>query len=308
MNRARTATGQNEEASTEERPVGPGLWNAIKVAASQWVTHKSAKAGAALAYYSIFSIGPLIVVVIAIAALVFDRKGVQAEVTDAIRGLLGNQGAEAVNTMLTNAGKPGEGLFASIIGTVTLVFAAIGVVVQLKEALNTVWEMKPKPGGGVWGFARNYVFSVAAVLAVGFLLLISMLLTAGLGASAKMLGSIIPEALLQAAGFVLSFATISLLFAMMFKWLPDAEVAWRDVWLGAIATAALFEIGRFLIGFYIGKQGLESTYGASASIVVVLIWVYYSAQIVLFGAEFTHARARQRSESQATSQVGKRNT
>ena len=196
--------------------------------------------------------------------------------------------------MLSAAGKPSEGIFASIIGTVTLIFAAVGVVVQLKEALNVVWEVKPKPGGGIWGFARNYVLSLAGVLTLGFLLLVSMLLTAGLAAFTRHFGTFIPEALMQAAGFVVSFAVVSVLFTLMFKWLPDAEVDWRDVWLGGVGTAALFEIGKFLISFYIGKQGLESTYGASASIVVVLIWIYYTAQIVLFGAEFTHVRARQR--------------
>jgi membrane protein len=158
-----------------------------------------------------------------------------------------------------------------------------------------VWEVKSTPGTGVWHFARTYVFSLAGVLAIGFLLLISMLLTAALAAFSKHIGTFLPEVVLQAAGFVVSFAVISLLFALMFKWLPDADVQWRDVWMGAIGTAALFEIGKFLIALYIGKQGLESTYGAAASIVVVLIWVYYTAQIVLLGAEFTNVRARQRS-------------
>jgi membrane protein len=281
------------EGKSEAKAIEPGLWPAVKAAASDWSAHKSAKAGAAIAYYSIFSIGPLIVVVISIAGLIFGREGVQEEVTHAIRGLLGEEGAHAVNTMLTAAGKPSEGIFASIIGTAALIFAAIGVVVQLKEALNVVWEVKPKAGGGIWGFTRNYVLSLAGVLTLGFLLLVSMLLTAGLAAFARTFGSVIPETLMQATGLVVSFAVISVLFAMMFKWLPDAPVEWRDVWLGGIATAALFEIGKFLIGFYIGKQGLESTYGASASIVVVLIWVYYTAQIVLFGAEFTHVRSKQ---------------
>ena len=217
----------------------------------------------------------------------------QAEVTAAIKGLLGDKGAEAVNTMLTSAGKPSEGIFASIIGTAALIFAAVGVVVQLKEALNTVWEVTKPPGKGVWGFIRAYVLSLAGVLAIGFLLLISMLLTAGLAALTKNMGNVVPEALAQGASFLVSFAVISVLFAMMFKWLPDARMAWQDVWLSAVVTAALFEIGKFAIGFYIGKQGLESTYGASASIVVVLIWVYYSAQIVLWGAEFANVRARQ---------------
>jgi len=173
------------------------------------------------------------------------------------------------------------------------IFAAIGVVVQLKDAFNTVWEVEEPKAAGIWGFVRTYVLSFAAVLAIGFLLLVSMVMTAGLAAAGKLLGSYVPEAALQITGFVVSFAMISLLFAMMFKWMPDAPVQWRDVWLGAVGTAALFEIGKFLIGLYIGKQGLESTFGAASSLVVVLIWVYYSAQIVLFGAEFTRAQAKQ---------------
>jgi membrane protein len=292
-----TKSQANNDAGEKRNPsktVAPGLLPALKGAVSDWSAHKSAKAGAAIAYYSIFSIGPLIVVVISLAALFLGREGVQKEVTESIRGLLGAKGSEAVNAMLTSAGAPSEGVFASIIGTVTLVFAAIGVVVQLKEALNVVWEVKPKAGGGLWGFVRSYVLSLAGVVTVGFLLLVSMLLTAGLSAFAQTFGTFIPESLMHAGEFLFSFAAISVLFILMFKWLPDAPVEWRDVWLGGVATAALFDIGKFLIGLYIGKQGLESTYGASASIVVVLIWVYYSAQIVLFGAEFTHVRARQR--------------
>ena len=279
---------------TAQHDVPPGLWNALREAARSWLAHKSPKAGASLAYYSIFSIGPLIVVVISIATLVFQREGIQREVAAAIQGVIGDKGAGAVSTMLASAGKPSEGLFATIIGTVTLVFAALGVVVQLKEALNIVWEVKPKRRGGVWGFIRDYVLSLAGIAALGFLLLISMLLTAALAAIGKSLAGAMPEPLMQGASFVVSFAVTSLMFALLFKWMPDAQVAWRDVVLGSVGTAALFEIGKVAIGLYIGKQGLESTYGASASIVVVLIWVYYSAQIVLFGAEFTHARAEQR--------------
>jgi membrane protein len=290
---ATSGMAEREPHTDRSRPIPGGIWTALKAAASQWSAHKDAKAGAALAYYSIFSIGPLIVVVISVAALFFGQEDVQKEVTDAIRGLLGEKGAEAVNTMLASAGKPSEGIFASLIGTVTLIFAAIGVVMQLKEALNTVWDVSAPPGKGVWGFVRSYVLSIAAVLGLGFLLLVSMLLTAGLAAFARTFGTWIPEPLVHAASVTVSFLGISLLFALMFKGLPDAPVPWRHVWLGAIGTAALFEIGKFLIGFYIGKQGLDSKYGASASIVVVLIWVYYSAQIVLFGAEFTNVRAKQ---------------
>jgi membrane protein len=281
--------------------VPPGLWSALKEAGRNWLAHKSPKAGASLAYYSIFSLGPLIVVAISVAALIFQREGVQQQVVEAIRGVMGEKGAGAVNTMLSGAGKPSEGLFATIIGTVALVFAALGVVVQLKEALNVAWEVEPKRRSGIWGFVRDYVLSLAGVAALGFLLLVSMLLTAALAVIGKAMGGVVPEPLMQAASFVVSFAVISLMFALLFKWMPDAQVRWRDVVLGAIGTAALFEIGKFAIAFYIGKQGLESTYGASASIVVVLIWVYYSAQIVLFGAEFCHARAEQRGSARPRS-------
>jgi membrane protein len=277
-----------------EPAVKSGLWGALKTALAQWSAHRDAKAGAAIAYYSIFSIGPLIVVVISIVALAFGRESVQKEVTDALRGLLGDKGAEAIDTMLKGAGSSGQGIFAEIIGTVALVYAAVSVVIELKEAMNTVWDAKGVAGSGIWRFLRTYILSLAGVVALGFLLLISMLLTAGLAAFARYAGTFLPEALIHMVGFAVSFAVIAILFALMFKWLPDSEVGWRDVWLGAIGTAVLFEIGKYVIGFYIGKEGLESKFGASASIVVVLIWVYYSAQIVLLGAEFTRARNRQR--------------
>jgi membrane protein len=209
-----------------------------------------------------------------------------------LHGLLGDSGTQAIDAMLKGTNRPREGIFATVIGVAALMFAAVGVVVQLKDALNTVWEVKTLPGSGIWRFVRTYIWSLAGVLSLGFLLLISMLLTAGLSAAGKYIAPYLPEATLQIAGFLASFAVIAVLFAMMFKWLPDTPIAWRDVWLGAILTAALFEVGKFLIGLYIGKQGLESTYGAAASIVVVLIWVYYTAQLVLMGAEFTNVYAR----------------
>jgi membrane protein len=267
-------------------------WSPLQETGNRWLEHKDARLGAALAYYSIFSLGPLIVIAIAVAGLVFGAEAVQAQVFGALRGLLGDSGTQAIDAMLKGANRPREGLFATVIGVLTLVFAAVGVVVQLKDALNTVWEVETPPGSGIWRFVRTYIWSLAGVLSVGFLLLISMLLTAALSVLGKYIAPYLPEATLQIAGFLASFAVIAVLFAMMFKWLPDTPIAWRDVWLGAILTAALFEVGKFLIGLYIGKQGLESTYGAAASIVVVLIWVYYSAQLVLMGAEFTHVYAR----------------
>ena len=267
-------------------------WAHLAETVNNWSQHKDARLGAALAYYSVFSLGPLIVIAISIAGLVFGPEAVQGEVAGAIRGLLGDTGAQAVEAMLKGADRPREGMVATILGLGTLLFAAIGVVVQLKDAFNTVWEVDSPPGKGVWRFARTYVLSLAGVLAVGFLLLISLLLTAALSAVGKYIAPYLPEGALQIAGSAASFAVISVLFAMMFKWLPDTRIEWRDVWLGAILTAVLFELGKLVIGFYIGKQGLESTYGAAASIVVVLIWIYYSAQLVLMGAEFTRVYAQ----------------
>jgi membrane protein len=182
-----------------------------------------------------------------------------------------------------------------------LLFSALGVVVQLKDAFNTVWEVDEKKISGVWQFIRTYLISLAAVIAVGFLLLISLAFTTGLSAAGQYLGAQLPQTVLQVAGSLVSFAAIAAMFAIMFKLLPDTDVEWRDVWLGAGITAALFELDKLLIGIYVGKLALASTYGAAASLVILLIWVYYSAQIVLLGAEFTHCYAsRYRRQEAAT--------
>ncbi len=262
-------------------------WSLVRDAAAGWMAHKASRLGAALAYYSIFSLGPLMLIAIAVAGLVFGQEAVRGEVSSQLQGLLGEKGAAGIESMLAGAGTPGGGMLATALGVATLLFAAIGVVVQLKDALNTVWEVTPPKKSGIWGFLRTYAVSLAGVLSLGFLLLISLLVTTALSAMGNLLAPFLPEAVFHIISFAISFSVISVLFAMMFKWLPDIDIGWRDVLPGAIATAALFEIGRLLIGLYIGKQGLESTFGAAASIVVVLIWVYYSAQIVLFGAEFT---------------------
>jgi membrane protein len=276
----------------------------LKDAALQWVNHNDARLGAALAYYSVFSIGPLIVIAVAVAGLVFGTTAARSEIESALQGLLGNSGAQAIDTMLTGASEPREGLIAAAIGIVTLLLAAIGVVTQLKDALNTVWETRAPKGNGFWRFIRTYLLSLAGVLAVGFLLLVSMLLTAALAAIGNLAAPMFPEGLAEAGGSLISFVIVTLLFGGIFKWLPDTPVGWRDVWSGAILTAALFEIGKFLIAFYIGKQGLESTYGAAASIVVVLIWAYYSAQIVLFGAEFTNVVAKRHARREQIRRAG----
>jgi membrane protein len=280
------------------------LWTVAKEAAENWSSHKDSRQGAALAYYSVFSLGPIIVIAIAVAGFFFGREAVNGQVASSIKDMLGDTGAQAVQAMLADAARPREGLLATVLGLAALMFAAIGVVVQLKDALNTVWEVGETPGHGLWHFIRNYVVSFAAVLALGFLLLVSLLVTAGLAAFGKYAAPHVQEWLLHLITVSASVGTISLLFAMMFKWLPDAAVDWYDVWLGAVVTAVLFELGKSAIAFYIGKQGLESTYGAAASIIVVLIWVYYSSQIILVGAEITHAFAKHKGSIRNREQSG----
>jgi len=270
------------------------LWKIAKEAAENWSSHRDARQGAAIAYYSVFSLGPVIVIAIAIAGFFFGHEAVTGQVASSIKGLLGDTGAKAVQAMLAEASRPREGLLATLLGLGLLLFAAIGLVVQLKDALNIVWEVNETSESGAWSFVRSYVVSLAAVLALGFLLLVSLLITTVLAAMGKYAAPYLQEWIFHLISTLVSFFVISALFAMMFKWLPDVSIDWYDVWLGAALAALLFELGKSAIGFYIGKQGLESTYGAAASIIVVLIWVYYSSQIVLMGAEFTHAFAKQR--------------
>ena len=266
----------------------------IKQAAINWSNHKCPTLGAAIAYYSIFSLGPVIVISTAIAGVIFGQDAAHGEIAEQIRNLLGDSASQALMALLAASRHPWQGVWQTAFGLATLLFAAVGVVVQLKDALNTVWEVDQPRGSGVWHMVRTYLVSLAGILSLGFLLLVSLIFTAALAAVGKFIAPHLPETSLQVAGSGASFGLITVLFAMMLKWLPDTPVSWRDVWFGAALTAALFEIGKFLIAFYIGKEGLQSTYGAATSLIMLLIWVYYSSQIVLVGAEFTHVHAQRR--------------
>ena len=264
----------------------------LKTAIDQWFRHRSARLGAALAYYSVFSMGPLLLIVTSVAGLFFGADAVRGSLTAQFRSLLGETGSKAVEAMLAGASSQQSGRLAAITGVVLLLVAALGVVVQLKDAMNTIWNVEEPKEAGLWWYLRTYLISFAGVLGLGFLLAVSLVISAVLGALSSWSGS--AAAIGEAINFVASLAILSVLFAMLFKWFPDTEVAWGDVLPGAVATAVLFNLGKFAIGWYIGTQGLESTYGAAASIVILLVWVYYSAQIVLFGAEVTHAYASER--------------
>jgi len=214
-------------------------WTVLKEAAANWSSHKDARQGAALAYYSVFSLGPIIVIAIAVAGLLFGHDAVTGQVMSSIKDMLGETGAKTVEAMLAGASRPAAGMIATILGIGALLFAAIGVVVQLKGALNVVWEVEEPKDSGLWHFARNYVLSFAAVLAVGFLLLVSLLVSAGLAAAGKYASAYLPEGVLHVTTMLISFVVVMALFAMMFKGLPDVSVGWREVWLGAFLTAEL---------------------------------------------------------------------
>lgn len=272
------------------------MWSVLTTAYSNWARHRSARLGAALAYYSVFSLGPILLIVISIAGLWFGKDAVRGSLTAQFRGLLGPDGAQAVEAMLKGASSVESGGIAAASGVVLLLIAALGVVVQLKDALNTIWDAPEPQGSGVWWYIRTYLISLAGVMALGFLLMVSLVISTVLAGISTWAGTAGSEALLwEGVNFAVSLGVLTGLFGMLFKWFPDVPVRWRDVWPGALASALLFEVGKLAIAWYIGSQGLESTYGAAASLVVLLIWVYYTAQIVLFGAEISHAYAHRAS-------------
>jgi len=272
------------------------MWSVLTTAYSNWARHRSARLGAALAYYSVFSLGPILLIVISIAGLWFGKDAVRGSLTAQFRGLLGPDGAQAVEAMLKGASSVESGGIAAASGVVLLLIAALGVVVQLKDALNTIWDAPEPQGSGVWWYIRTYLISLAGVMALGFLLMVSLVISTVLAGISTWAGTAGSEALLwEGVNFAVSLGVLTGLFGMLFKWFPDVPVRWRDVWPGALASALLFEVGKLAIAWYIGSQGLQSTYGAAASLVVLLIWVYYTAQIVLFGAEISYAYAHRAS-------------
>jgi membrane protein len=268
------------------------FWSLFRQTLSEWSEDGAPRLGAALAYYSVFSIGPLLLIAIGVASLVFQSGVVEQQVINQISGLVGERGAEAVKAMMANASIGNRSQLATIIGVGVLVFGAIGVVVQLKDALNIIWDVEEPQSSGLWGYLRKYALSLAAVLGLGFLLAISLFTTTVISTAGTLWGASVPPAVLTTINFVADLAVLTLLFAMMFKWLPDTQIAWSDVWVGAAITTLLFVAGKYAIAFYLGKQGLESTFGAASSIVLILVWIYYSAQIVFLGAEFTQVYAR----------------
>jgi membrane protein len=269
------------------------IWILIKAATSSWVDDYAQSMGAALAYYTMFSIAPLLLIVISIAGLIFGVEAARGEIFSQLQGLMGQQGADAVQGLLESVSKPAESITAMLVGAILLLVGATTVFGELQDALDRIWRAPKRNKGGIWSLLRARLLSFGMIMGIGFLLMVSLVVSAALAALGKLWGPLFAdwEILANVIDFLVSFAFTTVVFAMIYKIMPRAKVGWEDVWVGAAVTSLLFTIGKFLIGLYIGKSGVTSGFGAAGSLVVVLVWVYYSAQIFLMGAEFTWAYA-----------------
>lgn len=270
------------------------LWQFAKTVVMQWLEDQPFQLASSLSYYTLFSLAPLLIIAIAVAGLVFGREAAQNQVVETLRGMIGQDSARAIQDMIQNASnQPKTGVVSAVVGIVALLFGAGGVVGQLQTSLDTIWGVAPKTGQGLWGFIRTRFLTFAMVLAIGFLLLVSLAITALVAGLSQVMGSLLGGAKIIAhiLEFVVSFGLTTVLFAMIYKFLPDVKIQWKDVWVGAALTAILFTIGKFLIGLYLGTSGVTSTFGAAGSLITVLLWVYYSSLIFFLGAEFTQVYA-----------------
>ena len=268
------------------------MWRLLVEAFNEWVRDHDSRRGAALAFYTVFSLAPILIIAIAIAGLFFGEQAARGEIVAQVSGLIGPDGARAVQAMIENAARPGAGAKAAVVGIVTLLIGATSALTELKADLDEIWGAAPEKMRGIWYFVRKRLLSFGLILALGFLLLVSLAFSAILTALAKHWGAYdVTSLLLQTLNFIIGFALVIALFSMIYKILPAERIAWRDVIIGAVMTALLFSVGKLLIGVYIGNSAIASSYGAAGSVILVLVWVYYSAQIFLFGAEFTKVYA-----------------
>ena len=270
-------------------------WQLVKSAADAWIDDYAPSMGAALAYYTVFSLAPLLLIVIAIAGLVFGADAARGEIFGQLRGLMGDDAAKSVEDLLTNVSQPAEGITATVVGTVVLLIGATTVFGELQDAMDRIWRAPARnKQGGLWQLLRARILSFGLIFGMAFLLMVSLVLGAAMAALGKWWGGIFGgwEVLAQVVNALASFALTTAVFAFIYKLMPRVNVLWHDVWLGAVITAAMFTLGKTLIGLYIGKTAVASGFGAAGSVVVVLVWVYYSAQVFLMGAEFTWVYAR----------------
>jgi len=269
----------------------------VKKSVMAWIDDYAPSMGAAISYYTVFSIAPLLIIVIAVAGFIWGREAVQGELIGQLSGLMGQEGAAGVQALIESANQPTQGLVATAVSIVVLIIGATTVFAELQSALDRIWQAPKAPqASGVWAMIRSRLLSLGFILGLGFLLLVSLVTSAGIAALGSWANGVLPgwEALLYVINIAISVSIATFLFAMIFKVMPQAKVAWRDVWVGAGVTAVLFEVGKWLISLYIGKSSVTSSFAAAGSLVVLLVWVYYSAQIFLLGAEFTWVYANDR--------------
>lgn len=271
------------------------MWAFLKRIIKDFNEDECSVRAAALAYYTVFALPPLLVLISLVVGVFWDPVEVEQSLEQQFSTLVGDEGGRAIREMLSRAERPGSGgLLATVLGVAALTFGALGAFMQLQGALNRAWEVKPDPKkGGIRQFIAKRILSAGMILAVAFLLIVSLAVSAVLSALGSKL-AFIPEPALHAADVTLSFSVLALLFAAIFRFLPDAEIAWRDVWTGALVTALLFVVGKFVIGLYLGRSAPGDAYGAASALAVILVWIYYAGMIVLFGAEFTQAWAERR--------------
>jgi membrane protein len=268
-------------------------WALLTETFCEWYEDRAARLGAALAYYTVFALAPSLILIIALAGLFLGKEAAEGQIVREVQELVGRRAAEAIQAAIANARTEG-GLIATGLGVVTLLFGLWGVFGELQDALNTIWRVTPRPGRGVLDVIRQRFWSFAMVVGIGFLLLVSLAVSAALAVLGKFFFWLLPTPayLIEGINAVFSWFVITLLFAVIYKLLPDVTIPWSNVWIGAGVTALLFTIGKSVIGLYLGRSTAASTYGAAGSLVVVLIWIYYSAQVLFFGAEFTKVYSR----------------
>jgi membrane protein len=270
------------------------IWETIKQTVNEFLEDNVLRLAAALAYYSIFSLAPLLLIAVSIAGAVFGDDAANGLLDEKLQSTMGASAAQSIQDMLIHTRKPADNIIASLTGLVLLIVGAGGVFGQLQDALNTVWGIKLKSGRGIKGMIKDRFLSFSMVLGCGFLLLTSLILTTTLQAANDTIALVLPlhPVIWKMLGSLITFAVISGLFAAIFKVLPDAKIEWKDVGMGAVVTAGLFVLGKFALSWYLGREATSSSYGSAGSLVIILLWIYYSATILLFGAEFTQVHAR----------------
>jgi membrane protein len=272
------------------------LWEIVKETGQDWSKDNATRLAAALAYYTVLSIAPLLVLAVAVSGLVYGEDAARGQIASQLASVVGPEAGEGIQTVLSHAKSPDEGVIGGLVSIVVLLFGASGVFGELQSSLNEIWKVEPRPGLGIWGFLRKRFLSFTMVLGVAFLLLVSLVLSALLSGLGERFSDLLPGGawFWEIINFAVSFAIITVLFGLIYKVVPDVDIQWKDVAMGAAVTALLFAIGKFGLGLYLGRASVSSPYGAAGSLIVFVIWVYYAAQILFMGAEFTQVYARHR--------------